>query len=70
MVRAVGHWSNTTSLGVQQCSNWRNGSSHSVWESKDWEHRWGKPKPASAWHRVSVLPYQTEIFVTYRQTEI
>jgi hypothetical protein len=30
----------------------------------------GKPKPASVWHRVSVLPYQTEIFVMYRQTEI
>jgi hypothetical protein len=24
MVRAVDHWSNTTSLPVHQCSNWRN----------------------------------------------
>lgn len=24
MVRAVGHWSNTTSLWAHQCSNWRN----------------------------------------------
>jgi hypothetical protein len=42
MVREVGHWSNTTSLWAHQCSNWRNGSSHSVWDAKHWEHRCGE----------------------------
>jgi hypothetical protein len=40
MVRAVAHWSNTTSFGTQQCSIWR--SAHSVWEAKHWEHSCGR----------------------------
>jgi hypothetical protein len=35
MVRAAGHWSNTTSLWTHQCSNWRNCSFRAAYQTEN-----------------------------------